>query len=192
MKLIIAVALFTSLASASAESWTYQEDVDKMTSKVTTYASLDSSNSLRLSAPYSGENTGWVTVRKHASMGLDVMVVIRKGQILCPSYSGCNVKVRFGEGQPVTFSALPPSDHSSTSVFIRNAQSFIDKAKIAKTIKVQLEIYQNGPQILEFEASEPLSWGPKVVPVGNSRKPVKAPEADLAIPKLSPEGAISR
>lgn len=159
------LAVFASaIPMAFADSWEYREDVDKMTSKTTAFATLSSINSLSLSFPYKGSNYGQLMVRKHPQYGLHVMVSIDKGQILCPTYSGCSVQVRFGNRPPVTFQGSAPADHSSTSVFIRGAQGFIEHAKKAKSIKVQLNVYQSGAEVLEFDSDEPLVWGPKVKP----------------------------
>lgn len=59
----------------------------------------------------------------------------------------------------MTFSASEPEDLSSTTVFLRNAKKFIDQAKKTKSIKIQMNIYQAGSEVLEFESAIPLVWG---------------------------------
>lgn len=157
--IVFLMAVVFGCAQARADQWDYRVATDKMTGKASNFASITSNNSLSLEAPYSGPNYGRLIVRKHAQHGLDVLVSITKGQILCPSYSGCSVKVRFGDGQPMTFSANGPEDLSSTTVFLRNAQKFIDQTKKTKSIKIQMNIYQAGGQVLEFESPIPLVWG---------------------------------
>lgn len=160
MKSVVMILFVAFISGVQAsDKWEYTADVDKMTGKTLTFASIASSNSLDLKAPYSGSNYGFLVIRKHPQHGLDVIVNIDKGQILCPSYSGCSVKVRFGDGQPITFGANGPADHGSTKIFLSNAQKFIDQAKKTKSIKIQMNIYQAGGEVLEFDSPTPLVWG---------------------------------
>lgn len=156
--LVIAIVFLSAMTSAFADSWSYSEDVDKMTSKKANYASLSSANSLSLGFPYAGANYGNLTVRKHSQYRLSVILSIDKGQILCPSYSGCSVKIRFGDKSPLTFRASPAADHDSKTVFLGNAQGFIDQALKVKSIKAQVNIYHSGGSVLEFESTGPLVW----------------------------------
>lgn len=159
LAIVFLMASLIACAQAHADQWEYTTSVDKMTGKTSNFAAITSSNSLQLEAPYAGTNHGRLIVRKHARHGLDVLVSIARGQIVCPSYSGCAVKVRFGEGQPMTFSASGPEDLSSKTVFLRNAQKFIDEARKTKSIKIQMNIYQAGGEVLEFASYTPLVWG---------------------------------
>lgn len=147
--------------AAAGESWDYSTSIDKMTSQKTVHAVIRSSNSLSLQFPYKGSNFGRLLVRQHPKYGTDVIVDVDKGQILCRSYDGCSVSVRFDSGKPSTFSATPPADHSSDTIFLQNAQRFIASARKAKRILVQLTFFQSGMQVLEFEVDEPLKWPPK-------------------------------
>lgn len=158
-RIVFLMVVLFGFVQARADQWDYTTSVDKMTGKISNFASLTSSNSLHLDSPYSGDNRGSLMIRRHPRHGLDVLVSITKGQIVCRSYDGCTVKVRFGEGQPMTFSASGPEDLSSTTVFLRNAQKFIDQAKKTKSIKIQMNIYQAGGEVLEFESTAPLIWG---------------------------------
>jgi len=159
LRIVLLMAAFIVVTQAHADKWDYTTDADKMTGKTLTKASIASSNSLNLSFPYAGDNYGFLTVRKHPQYGLHVIVHITKGQILCPSYGGCSVKVRFGNGQPLTFSAAGADHQSANVLFIHNAQKFIDLAKKTTSIKVQINIYQAGGQVLEFDGPSPLVWG---------------------------------
>ena len=153
----IAVLLASTCANAA---WVYDSSTDAMTSKTTTHAMLESSNSLSLDSPYAGTNYGTITVRKHPRWGVDVMFSISKGQIMCSSYD-CRIQVRFDENKPVIFSGQEPADNDSSVVFLNNEPRFIAMAKKAKKILVQASIYQNGAPILEFYAPKPLEWSPK-------------------------------
>lgn len=157
---IVALSLVTSFfcAQARAERWDYYTDTDKMTDKTWHRAVIQSSNSLNLAWPYAGVNHGRLLVHKRGTNGLAAGVTIDKGQILCPSSEGCSVKVKFGDGQPVPFKADGTADHNPKMIVFRHPELFIALAKTAKTIKVQMTIYQSGAPVLEFETPSPLVW----------------------------------
>lgn len=159
-RLCIAVLMIAAAGAASAD-WRYGSDTDKMTDKKTSWANIESNNSLSLEFPYAGKNYGTIYVRQHPKSGLNVMVSVDKGQILCHSYSRCSVTVRFDEGKPIAFSGVGPSDHSSDTVFLQNEAKFVAEARKAKRILVALTMYRAGEQVLDFHSSTPLDWGPK-------------------------------
>ena len=162
------------IASGAYANWGYSEDTDRMTSKNTTAAAIRSSNSLRLDFPYKGENYGQITVRQHPKHGLDVIISIDKGQILCSSYSGCPVEIRFDDKPAIRFSGTGPADNSSDTVFLSNAPRFISEAKKAKRILVSMNIYKSGAPLLEFSTTAPLQWGKKAAePIKKSDKLAK-------------------
>lgn len=160
LSLLLVGAMFAP-GPAAAGGWEYSTNIDKMTSKKTVHAVIRSSNSLSLQFPYRGANFGRLVVGQHPKYGTDVIVDVDKGQILCRSYDGCSISVRFDSAKPSTFSATPPADHSADHVFFENAQRFIASARKAKRILVQLTFFQSGTQVLEFEVDEPLRWPPK-------------------------------
>jgi hypothetical protein len=154
--IVLALCFFASVVHAG--QWSYQQETDKMSGKTARYAQLESENSLSLDFPYQGRNKGTLTVRHHPKYGLDVYVGVEKGQMLCRVYDGCTVVVRFDDSKPQRFSAVPPADHSSDSMFIENASRFITAAKKSKRILVQVQFFQNGDQVLEFTSAAPLAW----------------------------------
>lgn len=105
------------IATGAKANWGYSENTDRMTSKNTSAAQLTSDNSLRLDFPYKGDNYGRITVRQHPMYGLDVIVAIDKGQILCNSSSGCPIEIRFDDKPAIRFSGTGPADNSSDTVF---------------------------------------------------------------------------
>lgn len=176
MKKII-ILLSALLALPALAGWQYDESADKMTGKKTTTAVIESNNSLALGFPYKGQNNGRIFVRRHPSYGLDVFVTVQKGQILCRSYDGCNIAVRFDDGQPVKFSGKSAADYDSTVVFLGNTSRFIEAAKKAKKIFVQLTMYQAGAPVLEFYADKPLLWEtPKITRPTPSKKATPQPK----------------
>ncbi len=129
-----------------------------MTGKAEKYAIATSSNSLALAFPYAGANKGRIYVQKHPQNGTNVYLTIDKGQILCSAATKCTVQVRFDDDQPITFKGGGAADHDSTVVFILDSKRFIAQATKAKKILAQVNIYQNGHQVLEFSTPESLKW----------------------------------
>ena len=70
--------------------------------------------------PYGGKQHGQLTLRRHPRFGRNVIFNIERGQLMCPSYDGCTVLVRFDDAPPASFSAMPPSDHSNETIFLRD------------------------------------------------------------------------
>ena len=169
MKILWAVGLMLAASHANAV-WVYSEDSDKMTSKQTSTATIKSANSLQLDFPYKGANYGEITVRQHPSYGLDVIISIDKGQILCRSYDNCPIEIRFDEKPPIRFSGNGAADNSSNVVFVSNEQRFISAAKTAKRILVRMNIYQAGAPVLEFNTPFPLVWGKSAAPAKKGTK----------------------
>lgn len=160
MRTLLVIMSLLVMSNAYA-NWSYREDTDRMSSKSTTQASIKSDNSLQLDFPYKGENYGQITVRQHPKHGLDVIISIDKGQILCRTYNGCPVEIRFDDKPPMRFSGNGPADNSSDTVFLNNAGRFISEAKKAKRILVSMNIYKAGAPLLEFSTTSHLQWGKK-------------------------------
>jgi hypothetical protein len=143
--------------AAPPTDWRVSERTDPMTDETIKTACATSSNSVYLDAPY-GPRGAQLCVRQHPKFGRDVYLSLDgSGQILCRSYDGCSVGVRFDDGSVQSFSANGPSDNSTETIFISNESRFITAAKAASRIRVQLEFYQNGAQTFDFPAKG-LEW----------------------------------
>lgn len=124
-----------------------------MTGKMTKTARVISTNTLNLDFPYNGAQNGYLTIRNHPQYGHDVIVRIERGQLLCDISDGCTLMVRFDDDAPQAFTALEPADNSSESLFISNYKRFTTRLKTAKRVRIQLNIYQEGAQYLEFDTT---------------------------------------
>lgn len=139
--------------------WEYFSKTDEMTDKETKWASMKSVNSFEFDFPYNGGSYLTLSVRKSPKYGTDVYIHISKGQFLASEYNGTNkVSVRFDEDTPITFSTNEPSDGSSDLLFINNTKRFIERAKSAKSIKIQATFYQEGDRVFTFTTTHPLEW----------------------------------
>ncbi|WP_159918010.1 hypothetical protein [Pantoea sp. 18069] len=146
------------LAMASHADWKYSESTDKMSGKTEKTATIVSDNSLSLQFPYSGTNHAFLVVRQHPRYGLDVILQVQKGQILCSSHGGCPIQVKFDNAPPIKFSGSPPADHNPTTVFFNSANRFISQAAKAKKILVQVNLYHAGAPVIEFGTQDALTW----------------------------------
>lgn len=162
MKILAAITLLAAIhASAWADGWDYSNSTDPMTGKPISTARLASYNTLNLDFPYKGENRGRLLVRRHPTHGLDVIFTIDKGQLMCDSYRGCSATLRFDDGKPMTFRGGESADYDKTVMFLLDRRRFVEAARKAKLIRVQVTIYQAGDQVLEFNSSPPLSFATK-------------------------------
>lgn len=134
-------------------AWTYHNKEDEMSGGKTYTASVISSNSVSFSFPYNGLQNGTLLLRNDPKYGKDIIFRIEKGQILCSSYDGCNVLIRFDDEKPVTYSANPPADNSSEVIFISNYTKFLNNLKNAKIVRISPTIYQEGSPVFEFNVS---------------------------------------
>ncbi len=175
MHSVVALAVAAFCTSAYAGAWDYSTDTDPMTGSKVQWAYLYSDNSLDLRFPYSGKNLGALIVRSRKSDGLNAAIQIEKGQIICDGYSGCSVKVRFNEEQPQSFHATAPADHSHNTLFLSPASRFVEKARTAKTIRVELTIYEAGAPVLTFTAAAPLKWETTVTPAKPATRSAQTP-----------------
>ncbi|PTS71929.1 hypothetical protein DBR33_00720 [Stenotrophomonas sp. HMWF022] len=135
------------------KQWHYLSSNDPMTSKASLGAVVLSSNTHEFAPPYSKPQNATLTLRKHPQHGSDVILGIERGQLLCTSYSGCEVLVRFGESEAKTYKAYGPDDNSSQSLFIQGYADFLRRMQAVDTVRVQAGVYQEGLPTWEFDVS---------------------------------------
>lgn len=133
--------------------WNYEQREDPMSGGKRYTASVQSSNTVSFGFPYAGDQRGTLTLRNTQGKSKDVMFYIEKGQILCTSYDGCSVLVRFDDEKPMRFGANGPADHSSELIFLEDYSKFLAKLKKAKRVRIAVNIYQNGAPAFEFDVS---------------------------------------
>lgn len=144
----------TVATETNSSKWTYSENEDKMTSKKTYFAMIDSPTDLNFSFPYEGSSAG-ITLRKKRG-DTDIILQVTKGQFVTP-YDGTTIRARFDEEPAGTYSCSEPSDHSSNVLFIQNENKFITKLKKHKKLIIEAEFYHEGLKQIEFDISG-LKW----------------------------------
>lgn len=151
----------TPKSKVSKSLWNFRTEKDEMTNTKDIWASITSDNSVDQDEPY-GETDCSITVRYMKKWGYDVMIGISEGQIFGSEYDGENyVMVKFDNGKPIKYWFNEASDGSSESVFINRKSDFIARCKKAKSIKVELPLYQGGRPVFDFSVDEPLKWKSK-------------------------------
>ena len=147
------------IAANNGKEWTFTTEIDEMTDTKNIWASIVSDNSVNLSSPYGLSNCR-VTVRYMKKWGgFDVLVQLTSGQIHGSEYHNENyVMVRFDDEKPIKYWYNEAADASSDCVFIRNKSDFIARCKKAKSIKVEVPIFQGGRPVFTFEVTSPLEW----------------------------------
>lgn len=133
------------------EQWMYEQSEDPMGKGTSYSAMVQSTNTVTFDFPYSEAQHATLTLRTHPRYGKDLILRIERGQFLCNSYDGCNVLVRFDDGEPQTFSAAGPSDNSTEVLFIRNYPRFVEAMLKAERIRISAEVYQEGSPVFEFD-----------------------------------------
>lgn len=164
-----------AITSVAETGWAYNISEDEMTGKPIRSACVTSENEVDLPWPY-GPTRGRLCLRNHPQFGRDAYVsLVGDGQILCPSYDGCELSVRFDNAEPQTFSGAAPDDHSSDMVFFSDYERpRLEKAVArAKVTRVQLEFYQAGSQAFRFDTSG-FNW-----PAAAKPRPSASASGDL-------------
>lgn len=142
----------TAIATVG-QQWRYNVSEEQMTGGKRKSARVDSTNAVEFDFPYNGSQNGHLTLRTDPRYGKDVIFSIEKGQILCPSYEGCGVQVRFDDEKPNNFAASAADDNSSNLVFIRDYNRFLARLKKAKRVRLSVNIYQQGRPVFDFDVS---------------------------------------
>lgn len=139
--------------------WVYSVSKDQLTGKEIKTACVTSDNQVKLDFPYEN-TTARLCVRQHPQWGRDVYFSLDDdGQILCNSSDGCNLEVRFGDGEVTRYSATEPEDNSTNMVFLADGDSddFLANVRKAKETAIQVPFYQAGSQTLLFKTAD-LKW----------------------------------
>lgn len=145
-------------ANASAPSnWTYSEDTDKIRNSSSYFATTTSTNTIHQDPPYDSDTFMKLTLRKSPAYGVDVILTISSGQMMCPSYEGCSGTIKFDNSPAQRVRFAGPADNSSDTIFLEGTRAFIAKLKTAKKLVVEKTLYQAGNPQFEFDVSG-LKW----------------------------------
>ena len=120
------------------------------------FAEHKATSNVFLDPPY-GEQRPALVLRRSAKYGVDVMVGVPEGQILCHSSENTRISLKFDDEPVRTYGCSQGSDGSNNMVFLRGAQGFIAKLRSSKKVTIELPFYRNGMQQITFETAN-LKW----------------------------------
>lgn len=149
------VAVPAAPPAPQVQRWEVSEYSDEMSGTTTKAYRLIAQESLNLEFPYQGRNMGHLYVRFPSKGKPDAFFELDKGNLVC-GYRDCAMKVKFDDEAPVSFSASKSTDNSSNVLFFDNPQRFIQKARTAKQIFVEVNFFQQGYQLVKFRPADPL------------------------------------
>jgi len=135
------------------QQWSYAIQEDGMSGKFMRTASVSSTNGFHFDFPYEGRQQARLLIRRHPRWGNDVILSIERGQILCSSYGGCPIRVRFDDEPARTFKGNEPADNSSEMVFIPGYDNFARKLATAERVRIEFNVYQQGAVVADFDVS---------------------------------------
>lgn len=145
-----------SIESLSKSFWSKLSLTDDLTKKKIHIAYLESEDKAYFDFPYNGGSTLTLTLRNHPQHGKDVYLEISKGQFL-NSVNGTDIKVRFDDGQVMTFNAKRSKTQESNTIFIKNYSKFVSALKKSKTCIIQAPFFHEGNRTFNFKTQN-LDW----------------------------------
>lgn len=146
----------TEIVKESMSTWELKSVTDKMTGKITRYKEIRSINKVDMKFPYNGGSVSEIMVVENGGVRVD----ITKGQVLCSSWDGCIVKVKFDDGPVLEMRGVGPNNGQSGYLWLENqatiSQSsarFIKGLQTAKRVMISLEVFQEDWPVWEFDVS---------------------------------------
>jgi hypothetical protein len=127
-------------------NWQYDSDTDALGHR-TLSACTESSNSVSLHWPY-GETKAVLCVQNRSGRRYTYVHTEEKSQMLCSSYEGCSVPVRYDSEPAGTATFYEPSDYDSSYLLLRG---FPKKLPTSKQMVVAPTFYQDGQQEFVFD-----------------------------------------
>ena len=145
----------TKIVKESPLAWKSKSVTDKMTGKITRYKEIRSINKVDMKFPYNGGSLSEIMVVEHGGVRID----ITKGQVLCSSWDGCIVKVKFDDGPVLEMRGVGPDNGQSGYLWLENHPSQISQSSVrfikglqtAKRVMISLEVFQEDWPVWEFD-----------------------------------------
>lgn len=144
--------------ATAGSSWVYSTNEDEMTGAKVRLAMVESSNVEELHAPYAGGTRATLVLRRHPRSGLNVIVSVTQGQIICHSFMRCRVNVRFDDDPPIRLRGVESASGDSTTIFLEPAAKMVARTKKARDVAVELELYRDGNRVFHFPTAGLEGW----------------------------------
>lgn len=148
------------LRKTEAESnWHYQEEKDEMTEETNKFASIKSDNDYHVGMPYDKDVHCIIDIEKEGSKSSIVYLYLEKGIIWGSDYDGDNiVSVRFDDEKVKNYKFDTDDSGAIRKIKLRNSKDFIDKAKKAQYMKIEVPVFDEGKIIFRYYSEIPLEW----------------------------------
>ena len=137
-------------------NWTSEETEDKMSGEKRYFNYTTSTNKIEFDVPYEGGSTFTQLVRNMGKAN-EILLTVSKGQFIPSIMNNRTVRVKFDNEKPLNYTYSSANDGSLTTIFLGNAQQFINKLKKAKKLMIEAPFYNAGMQIIYFDV-EGFKW----------------------------------
>ena len=130
-----------------------------MTDEITWFATITSTNSVRMGFPYDGGTRAHLVLRRTTApdssiRSVEVLFYVDRGQFISPQEGG--ITVRIGDYEPEFFYTDATASYDYDTVFIRDPNRLI--ATIQKgllknqtRLRIEAEFFQEAPKVFEFD-----------------------------------------
>lgn len=148
----------TETNTENLKNWQYETSKDEMRGIESKFATTVSTNTVDFDFPYNGGSKLILTLRKRGT-GVDVMVAVSKGQILC-GIQNCETAFKFDNSAVQSITMSEPESHSSDLLFIthdKTRSKTISQLKNSKKLVIEVPFYQEGKKQFTFNVSG-LEW----------------------------------
>lgn len=181
MRKIILFAALVSIGFPALSEWKHEIKEDKMGRGSDEIATTKSLNELNLSQPYDGAQKASLSFRRLGKGVNEIVLSVQKGQIVCES-AGCMVLFRIDSDEPFRIAMDHPKDGSSNVLVGDMTTNEQRKLLAAKSIFAEITLYQNGEQLVEFNADGNPFKGRTVYTVDEIKQKIKD-KKDIATSK---------
>ena len=136
--------------------WLYGSDTDEMRGTKVTYAILGSSNEIKFEFPYGRQELN-IQLRSRPDSD-DIMLDMKSGNIICSSFDGCSVAVKFDDGPINQYKFMPSDSYDAETIFLNSGKvAFAEKIRKSKQMMVEIPFYNYGRAQYKFDTSG-LKW----------------------------------
>lgn len=129
-------------------NWEYEKEGNEM-GDTSIYAKLKSSNQVNLRYPYGG-TYGNIVIRKKNGKN-EVLFIVNDGQMDVSIIDGVDIRVKFDDENPKTYSMSPAESGSYEVIFFPNPNNLIKKIKNSKKVVVEVPFFRDGRKIFTFD-----------------------------------------
>ena len=129
-------------------TWEYEKEGNEM-GDTSNYAKLKSSNQVNLRYPYGGTH-GNIVIRKTNGKN-EVLFIVNDGQMDVSIVDGVDIRVKFDDENPKTYSMSPAESGSYEVIFFPNPNNLIKKIKNSKKVVVEVPFFRDGRKIFTFD-----------------------------------------